>query len=50
MVLGTYVVVHKGAGIPPPLIPFSRLPAALVASLEVLAAGVFFLQVRRFGE
>ena len=34
-----------GAGIPPPLIPHSRLPAALVASLEVAAVATFAAQM-----
>lgn len=35
---------HAGSGMPPGLVPFSRFPAAMVASLEVLVVATFFLQ------
>ncbi|KAL4853541.1 Ankyrin-1 [Chlorella vulgaris] len=46
MVLGVQLVLVKGAGIPAPLVPFSRLPVALVGSLEVLAVATFVLQIQ----
>lgn len=43
--LGLNFIVVKGSGMPPSLVPFSRFPAALVASLEVLVVATFFLQM-----
>ncbi|KAL4457408.1 hypothetical protein ABPG75_012273 [Micractinium tetrahymenae] len=45
MILFMHLVLVKGAGIPANLLPHSRLPAAFVASLEMLASLVFFLQM-----
>ena len=39
--------LHAGGGIPPGLIPFSRFPAAMVGSLEVLSVTTFVVQVSR---
>jgi hypothetical protein len=44
-ILGLNFIVVKGSGMPPGLLPFSRFPAAMVASLEVLVVATFFLQM-----
>ena len=40
-ILGVHLVVHKLGGVPKALIPFSRMPAGVVVSLEFVAGSVF---------